>query len=311
MPMHERPIFTQTFAAVDKFLPTRHSVYVSGRSVESRSEHIDGWRAKATEVTFVDIVENEDKSSIRAVMSGEARDVALRSSAQIDALWEWVRRPTLYLDITGLRHHVWAPLLNGALRSRSRVVATYVEPHDYRPSLTPTEHEIYDLSERIEGISPLPGFARLRDTGDHTCFVPLLGFEGTRVAYLIGQLEPPGEKTVPVVGVPGFRLEYPFATYLGNRRPLLDTQAWKAIRYAAANCPFDLFYVLQEIAAAYPGHTLRIAPIGTKPHALGGVLFAIANPGSVELVYDHPIRKARRTEGTARVLAYHVSALFG
>jgi hypothetical protein len=206
---------------------------------------------------------------------------------------------------------VWGALLRGALATREKVIVVYVEPADYRPSLTPTESEIYDLSERIEGIAPMPGFARLREAGDNCCFVPLLGFEGTRVSYLISQLEPPGGKIVPIVGVPGFRPEYPFASYLGNRRPLLQTQAWKKVRYAAANCPFDLFYVLQDIASTFPGHVLKIAPIGTKPHAIGGVLYAIANPATVELVYDHPIRKARRTEGTARLLAYYVSTLFG
>lgn len=139
----------------------------------------------------------------------------------------------------------------------------------------------------------------------------MLGFEGARVSYLISQLEPPGGKIIPVVGVPGFRPEYPFATYLGNRTPLMLTQAWKQVRFATANCPFDLYYVLQDIANDFPGHVLKIAPVGTKPHAIGGVLYAIANPSSVELVYDHPIRKAKRTEGTARLLAYHISALFG
>ena len=199
--------------------------------------------------------------------------------------------------------------LAGCLRTRQEVVVVYVEPYEYRPSLTPTESDIYDLSERIEGLAPLPGFARLRESGDRSVFVPLLGFEGTRVSYLISQLEPPGGKIVPIVGVPGFRAEYPFATYLGNRVPLVQTQAWKRARYAVANCPFDVFYVLQEIEAEFPNHVLKVAPIGTKPHAIGAVLFAIANPGVVELVYDHPIRKAQRTEGTARLLAYHVSSL--
>ncbi len=215
------------------------------------------------------------------------------------------------MDITGLRHHVWATLIRSALETKQRVIAIYVEPHDYRASLTPTENQIYDLSDRIEGIRPLPGFARTRDPGDNSCFVPLLGFEGTRVSYIISQLEPPGGKIIPIIGVPGFRPEYPFAAYLGNRTHLLQTQAWKKIRYASANCPFDLFYLLEDIHKEYEGHVLKIAPVGTKPHALGGILYAIANPRRVELVYDHPIRKAERTAGTARLLAYHISSLFG
>jgi hypothetical protein len=88
---------------------------------------------------------------------------------------------------------------------------------------------------------------------------------------------------------------------------LAATRAWRNARFAQANCPFCLFNLLRDMAEQYPDERIVIAPIGTKPHALGAVLFAVANPDSVELVYDHPIRKAQRTEGAARALVYHVS----
>jgi hypothetical protein len=67
--------------------------------------------------------------------------------------------------------------------------------------------------------------------------------------------------------------------------------------------------VLDDIAMLYPEAFFRVAPIGTKPHGLASVLFALANPDRVELIYDHPIRRAGRTSGTARLLVYHVYAL--
>ena len=79
------------------------------------------------------------------------------------------------------------------------------------------------------------------------------------------------------------------------------------MRFATANDPFSLYYLLQDIADENRDDLLKIAPIGTKPHALGAVLFAITNPQKVELVYDHPIRKAKRTQGFSRLLVYHVS----
>jgi hypothetical protein len=39
------------------------------------------------------------------------------------------------------------------------------------------------------------------------------------------------------------------------------------------------------------------------------VLFSLLSPRSIELIYDHPIRKATRTEGIGRVLLYEVSAM--
>jgi len=193
------------------------------------------------------------------------------------------------------------------LESGRDIVVTYVEPREYRFSQGPTENEIFDLSEAIEGIAPLPGFTRLREPPyGEVCFIPLLGFEGTRFAYMIEQVQPPGENIVPIVGVPGFRPEYPFYTYHGNRFPLSQNHAWKNVRFAIANCPFSLFYLLDEIASERGGQFLKVAPIGTKPHALGAVIYSLAR-GSIELLYDFPIRKAKRTEGTARLLAYHIS----
>jgi len=122
------------------------------------------------------------------------------------------------------------------------------------------------------------------------------------------QVQPPGEKILPIIGVPGFRPEYPFYTYHGNQLPLLQTHAWRNVRFAIANCPFSLFYVLEDIATDYPGNLLKIAPIGTKPHALGAIVYNIANPDFVELIYDHPIRKATRTSGLSRLLLYHLSS---
>lgn len=312
MPIFDRPVFTESYSPACEFVPASGSVYVSGYSVEDRSFHADSWRAETSDVQFIDIV-SEEKNAVRLKLPGEPEPkvVALRSARQIGETLGSVEGAPIYLDITGLRHHVWAALLRASLVSARKVIVIYVEPDDYRQSMSPTENEIYDLSEAIEGISPLPGFANLREGGDKVCFVPLLGFEGTRVSHMISQLEPPGDKIVPIVGLPGFRPEYPFITYLGNRYPLSQSQGWKKIRFAQANCPFDLFFTLQGIQRSFRDHVLKIAPIGTKPHAVGSVLYAISNPKYVELVYDHPIRKARRTAGTGRLLAYHVSGLMG
>ena len=312
MPIHNKPSFTTEYESVTNFVPLKGCVYVFGKSVEERSEHVSNWRSNAEEVQFVDVIA-DTKSDINYKIGGSATDgLQLRSGKQIAKFWgKFSSATSIYVDVTGLRHHVWAALLRGALLAKKSVFAVYVEPGDYRPSLAPTENEIFDLSEKIEGLSPLPGFARLRDSGDNTCFIPLLGFEGTRAAYLISQVEPPGNKIVPILGVPGFRPEHPFSSFLGNKSVLLQTKAWKKIRYAQANCPFDLFYNLQEIQKQYSQDVLKIAPIGTKPHAIGSVLYAIANPANVELVYDHPIRKARRTAGMGRLLTYHVSSLVG
>jgi hypothetical protein len=291
---------------VSNFTPEPGTVYIYGRSNEERSNFADELIPRALGTSFVRIL-NQTAMSFEAD-AGDGRGVKtfmLKGRESLTSFFRSIQKQPCHLDITGLAHHVWAPLLRAALFERIDLTAVYVEPEDYRPNPHAGESDIFDLSSRISGISPIPGFASLSEpTEDGVCFVPLLGFEGARLSYLIEQVQPPGGKIVPIVGVPGFRMEYPFHTYQGNRTAFLETRGWHNIRYAKANCPFTLVSVLQDIATDYASDYLKIAPIGTKPHALGAVLFVLSTDRQAELVYDHPIRKPERTTGSGRVLRY-------
>jgi hypothetical protein len=309
MAVRDRPLLTDLYDSISAFAPPADSAYFYGVSPEVRSDHVAAWQANARDVRFIKIV-NSTATTVTIENGGTVTEYPLRSHSRLRALVSAFVGATLYLDITGLPHHVWAPLLRAMLRTGQPTKGVYVEPKDYKFSEAPTEGDIFDLSERISGIAPIPGFTSLNEArNNNVCFVPLLGFEGPRLAYLIEQIQPPGAKIVPVIGVPGFRPEYPFYAFLGNRVPLAETKAWRNVRFAIANCPFSLFFLLGDIASEYQRHTIKIAPIGTKPHALGAVLFAIVSPRPVELVYDHPIRKTGRTTGALRLLVYHLSSL--
>jgi len=303
----DQPLFTDIYSNVEDFIPEQKAAYIFGTSVEERSNHLEYWKGRGHNLVLVPVVEI-NPTEISVEVNGNDTKVQLRSGEQLQRLMTSIGKDCIYLDITGISHHVWAPLLKVALQNCSNVIGVYVEPGDYRFSASPKEGEIFDLSERITGLSPIPGFLSLREPKEEVCFIPVLGFEGTRLSYLIEQVQPPGEKILPIIGVPGFRPEYPFFAYHGNQLPLTRSHAWRKVRYAIANCPFSLYYVLQDIASQYPDNFMKIAPIGTKPHALGAVLYKIVHNSDVELIYDHPIRKATRTKGTSRLLVYHISS---
>jgi hypothetical protein len=306
----EKPLFTETIPDPSEFRPAAGSCYILGLSDdEDRSSHWAEWETNCTDVMFIRI-KDLDLAQAEVSIGATTRSVLLRSFSQVTSILRDCGRRGLYLDITGLPHHIWAPLVRAARVANLVTRIVYVEPGGYKYSRTPTEADIFDLSEETRGVSPLPGFANLLRVDDsNALFVPLLGFEGARFAHLLEQVQPDRENIYPIIGVPGFRVMYPFFTYQGNRNPLLSTRAWHNARYARANCPFSLYYTLAEISRLMPGHFLRIAPIGTKPHALGAVLYALDNPLTTELVYDHPVRKAKRTEGTARVCLYDITPL--
>lgn len=305
----ELPVLTDTFESAGDFKPVENSIYIFASTGELRASHIESWRSTIQGVKICEVC-YETQSSFQ--LKGDSSFISLRSEVEIKTLWEdAIPGVKVYLDITGLAHSVWAGILKAALSAKLEVLVVYVEPDMYSRSSAPVEGQIYDLSASIQGISPLPGFATLSSRNNEKfTFIPLLGFEGPRLRYIVEQIQPGYEYITPIVGSPGFKPWYVFETYIGNKGALTETEAWQAVRYAPANCPFSCFYLLEEIAADSVGRSLKIALIGTKPHALGAVLFALSNSIPVELVHDHPIRKAGRTGGTARLLVYHVSALF-
>jgi len=303
-----KPIFTRTYNGISDFQPDENSCYIYAESVEDRSGHIDIWRHKSPGTQFIKVIE-QNKHSFTVEVLGEPKNYYLRSIKQLSEFIASITYAKVYLDITGLSHNTWAPLTKYIFERNYTLMVVYVEPFDYRPSLAPTEGEIFDLSEKIEGIAPIPGYISLSDENDErVCFVPLIGFEGARFSFVLEQVQPPGDKIIPIIGVPGFKPEYPYNAYLGNKIPLMSSQSYRNVRFATANCPFSLCYLLEDISTEYSDHLLKIAPIGTKPHALGAILFAIQNSTSVELVYDHPIRKPKRTEGTANLHVYYITS---
>jgi hypothetical protein len=306
--LHDRPSLVDVYSTPSDFVPESNSVLLFGETPENRVDYVEALKFVGGSTTLVQVREL-DRLSFEYQEAHEKRVVQLRSESQLKAMWSRFGNRTIYLDLGGLPHHIWAPLLQSSVYSTVRLLAIYVEPREYRYNVAPTEGDIFDLSERITGISPIPGFASLRDDSDQSfCFVPLLGFEGGRFAFAVEQIQPPGGRIYPIVGIPGFRPEYPFHTYLCNKNTLQETRSWRNVRFAAANDPFALFYSLEEIAEENKGLPIKIATIGTKPHALGAILYAMNRGAGVEIVYDHPIRKAKRTEGVSRLLVYHVSA---
>jgi hypothetical protein len=299
------PILTESFDDIDLFIPLPGSTYIFADNGEARSKHLQGWMNGSVDVTFMEVKDQTPSSFNVDILSFMSRRLS-----DMELFIEKIETRLVYLDITGLMHAVWAPILKALVQSGKEVKATYVEPDEYTRSTAPLEGQIYDLSASISGTAPLPGFAVLSQSlSTDFIFVPLLGFEGMRFRYLIEQVQPSNEHIVPIVGLPGFKTWYVFETYLGNAPALRETKSWQSVRYASANCPFSCFYLLRDIATEFPSHLMKIAPIGTKPHALGAIMFALSASAPIEIVYDNPIRKLGRTFGSDRLFVYNISAV--
>ena len=306
MPLDQRPLFTREFENPDDFDPETGSAYLYGVTSEPRSEFAVNLMRRRQDIAFVEIRERD--GFWFETDRPEFEHVPIRRRSRIEAFVSELPGSPIYLDITGLTHATWAPLVRVCLEAGRAVRVIYLEPETYTVVPGPESGEIYDLSERILGIEPIPLFATLIDPpNDQFCFVALLGFEGVRLGHMLNEVQPESAKIIPVIGVPGFRLQYPFDAYIGNAVFLDKCRAARNLRFAKSNCPFSLFYTLEDVSERYPADQIKIGLIGTKPHALGAILFAIARSDNVEIVYDHVKRKAGRTRGAARCLVYGVS----
>ncbi|MGV3517682.1 MAG: hypothetical protein ACO1TH_11340 [Luteitalea sp.] len=278
--------------------------YIFAADTTEPRGHLQAWQDATLEraTQCICIVSQEEEQVSYRDGEGSLTWASLRDDQMLLRL---VAGRSVYLDISGLAHHVWVPLLRLALSSAQAVRVVYAEPLNYRRHASPASPALFDLSVAYRGILPLPGMARLAGPLDdtRTLLVTFLGFEGNRARHMALSIDPV-PKVVPVIGVPGFQIEYPAFTIASNREFLAEHQAYSDIRWARASCPFSAHETLTSIATDFPQFYMYIAPVGTKPHALGAVQFAIEHPGISELLYDHPVRKAGRTEGVGVTHVY-------
>lgn len=301
--LKEKPILTDTYSTPADFEPKSESVYVYGESDEFRSTHISNFNLDANR-TLIEIIDKDGSS----IIAGEL-ELQLRSSKSLSNLWLDIDRSRdVYIDITGMSHSSWSAILKSAIDEGFTVLVVYVEPSSYMLSNTSIQGQFYDLSEKIRGIYPLPGFANFNQESSEFVLIPILGFEGARFKYLMEQVQPNHRNIFPIVGLPGFRPWYIFESLENNMDVLKGTRAWESMIYVPSDCPFSCYYKLDNIYNNHQGKQLKIAPIGTKPHALAAIMYYLNHP-EVEIIYDHPVRKAGRTDGTSKLHVYHVSAL--
>lgn len=284
-----------------------HSLYFYCVDVEDRSKmcvtHL------ATTCHDTDFVELEYLSTDELKVVSTDERCKLRSEVSLTALLKKFGRNRVYFEVSGMSNRLVAPLLHWALKLRMEVHVVYAEPSTYDPDVFKQQGLFENNPKQYDGIKPLPGLASFSKTEDAFLFVALLGFEGGRFGYILEKLEPMDDMVLPVIGVPGYRIEYPFVSYWGNQSAIIRSKAKENIRYAAANSIVDAYLLLKRIKDDNPERRIIIAPIGTKPHCIAAILFAIKHDRNVEVVYDNPIHAIKLTKGLGAITDCNVSRL--
>jgi len=179
----------------------------------------------------------------------------------------------------------------------------YVEPDSYaKPrrsrSLLLSRRE-FELSEDVPGYRAIPGATMILTDRVRHRGVFFLGFEERRlaVAFEDFQMLRPRDCNV-VFGVPAFQAGWEMDSFSNNVNVLVDRGFSDSVRFCGANDPVSAYELLQKVYSALDsGERMFVAPIGTKPHGVACALFAAETAG-VGILYDHPRRKAGRSDGT-------------
>lgn len=292
-------------------------VFIFGDSVDERVLHIPRkllpvFGGKAYQVSY-DVAKesckisqiSESNSIIEDLYSG---DITAGLSSVLQRIGVAGKR--VLVDITGMKHPAFFYLFKLLLEGEKpeSLFAGYTEPERYVPHGSTEVEERFQLFEGYLGVHALPGFTRLPDALKSKLLVAFLGFEGTRLQSVYDDQEPGDDNTVAVVGFPAFRPGWQNLTIAANEPALHSTKSYRFMRNATAFSPFDAYRALSDLQSDRPEQNLVVAPIGTRPHALGAALYAIKNSSSY-LLYDFPIEVVEhRTERMGKCHIYHLSS---
>lgn len=132
-------------------------------------------------------------------------------------------------------------------------------------------------------ILEIPGYSGQENRGTNRKLIILLGFDGDISKEINEDISP--YDTVVVNGFPSYTPKYKDISLITNEKLVNNHNI--DVKYTRANNPFDIYNLLQSIKTTEENIFMNIAPLGTKPMALGACLFALHNP-DVRIVYPLP-----------------------
>ncbi|MGQ0512577.1 MAG: hypothetical protein ACT4P9_18390 [Betaproteobacteria bacterium] len=192
-------------------------------------------------------------------------------------------------------------LLCRAARSAAiaRISLLYVEPADYA---APQSQELlrrrdFELTREFVGFRPIPEFVINLAGARAARGVFFLGYEQRRLDRALEDHQPiNGNRCALVFGVPAYSPGWEMNAFSRNLRVIQESNIRPEIKFCGAASPLSAYQLLSEFERSLgTSDKMFIAPLGTKPTGIGAALFC-ADRKNVGIIYDHPRRKAGRTE---------------
>ena len=108
-----------------------------------------------------------------------------------------------------------------------------------------------------------------------------------------------------VFGVPAFQVGWEMNAFANNIETIKIIPEYE-ILFCGADNPRAVYEILEELLEGKKTNSFYVAPLGTKPHAIGVAIFCSKNP-DVGILYDHPMRQEGRSSNLGACHLYSVS----
>lgn len=184
-----------------------------------------------------------------------------------------------------------------------KMIITYVEPQKYNRAQPGSDS--FALSALNAGYKPIPRSIVDLSGDDVEAGVFFLGFEPERIERAFEEYQMISHMDIKVVfGIPAFHPGWE----LNSIVPHLNSIDNCDIQYCAANDPSSAFDALEITKASLQAEKkMFVAPIGTKPCGIAAAIFASIYSGNVGILFDHRVKKNKRSEGVGLCHGYSIT----
>ena len=166
--------------------------------------------------------------------------------------------------------------------SISIMAVFYTEPKSY--FFAKGLYDSYRSSSGPLRVIEVPGFTGVTTRRSKRLLVIQLGFDGDLSREINEDVAP--AETIIINGFPSYEPKLKDISLICNEKLVGNPR--NVLKYSRANNPFEVYNLLDSLKKGNsPDVFMNIAPLGTKPMALGACLFALHNP-DVRIVYPMP-----------------------
>ena len=215
-----------------------------------------------------------------------------------------------YLDATSLGFAELLLILHNlnTFHKNKKIKIIYAEPKEYKKGKNKEFQDEFDLTTTSGKFQKIPPYSLLIDSNSSqkAILVSFLGFENNRLGRIMESDDGARyEKYIPILALPAFEAGW---ENISLRRHYEELKDINTIKFSPANNPYEMNQVLELIYKNERyNKNLVLAPIGTKPHALGAMIFLINKQEegiTIGLTYDFPKKKENRTDGIGNIYEY-------